>query len=222
MRAPCLGAGRLLFSAEALAIIEPFAPPVVSFHSLPPPPELLARVKRMAPSLSPATTVDEGLWLAIGIDAVIAQGWKPAATAAISSIPIRPMALTRQMGTFALDAAAGGRAERAGDRRRRYRRTCAGSVAAALALGAAAVQAGTAHLLCDEATTTPIHRAALAFSEAARHTALTTLFTGRPARGIVNRVMRELGPLNLAAPAFPLATAGDRAPCASGPSARQR
>jgi nitronate monooxygenase len=51
-----------------------------------------------------------------------------------------------------------------------------------------------------------VHRAALA-GEAARHTALTTLFTGRPARGIVNRVMRELGPMNPAAPAFPLATA---------------
>ncbi len=82
----------------------------------------------------------------------------------------------------------------------------ASGVAAALALGAAAVQVGTAYLLCPEATTSAVHRAALA-SEAVRHTALTTLFTGRPARGIVNRVMRELGPLNPAAPAFPLATA---------------
>ena len=77
-------------------------------------------------------------------------------------------------------------------------------VAAALALGAVAAQVGTAFLLCPEATTSAVHRAALA-SEAARHTALTTLFTGRPARAIVNRLMRELGPLSPLAPAFPLA-----------------
>jgi nitronate monooxygenase len=79
-------------------------------------------------------------------------------------------------------------------------------VAAAMALGAAGVQVGTAYLLCPEATTSAVHRAALQ-SEAASHTALTNLFTGRPARGIVNRLMRELGPLSTAAPAFPLATA---------------
>jgi len=68
------------------------------------------------------------------------------------------------------------------------------------------VQVGTAYLLCPEATTSAVHRAALG-SDAARHTALTNLFTGRPARGIVNRVMRELGPLSDLAPAFPLAGA---------------
>ena len=82
----------------------------------------------------------------------------------------------------------------------------AAGVRAALALGAAGVQVGTAYLCSDEALTSPIHRAALQ-SETARHTALTTLFSGRPARGIVNRVMRELGPLSPAAPAFPTATA---------------
>ena len=112
--------------------------------------------------------------------------------------------LTEQPGTFALlpqivqavdvpVIAAGGVADAAG-------------VAAALALGAAAAQVGTAYLLCPEATTSAVHRAALQ-SDAARHTALTRLFTGRPARGIVNRVMRELGPLSPVAPAFPLATA---------------
>ena len=82
----------------------------------------------------------------------------------------------------------------------------ANGVAAALALGAAGVQVGTAYLLCPEATTSAVHRAALA-SDAARVTALTNLFTGRPARGIVNRVMRELGPISDAPPPFPLATA---------------
>ena len=65
---------------------------------------------------------------------------------------------------------------------------------------------GTVYLSSAEATTSQVHRAAL-LSEASSHTALTRLFTGRPARGIVNRLMRELGPLNPAAPAFPLATA---------------
>ena len=83
----------------------------------------------------------------------------------------------------------------------------ANGVAAAMALGAAGVQIGTAYMLTPEATTSAIQRAALK-SEAARHTALTNLFTGRPARGIVNRVMRELGPIGAAAPEFPLATSG--------------
>jgi nitronate monooxygenase len=79
-------------------------------------------------------------------------------------------------------------------------------VAAALALGAAGVQLGTAYLLCPEATTSTIHREALR-SETGRHTALTNLFSGGAARGIVNRAMRELGPMNEAAPRFPLAAA---------------
>ena len=76
----------------------------------------------------------------------------------------------------------------------------------AKALGAAGVQMGSAYLCSDEASTSTLHRAALQ-SPAARHTALTNVFTGRPARGIVNRVMRELGPISPLAPAFPLATA---------------
>lgn len=200
------GPGRMPFSAEALAVIEPFAPPVVSFHFGLPAPELLARVKRLgAFVLCSATTVDEGRWLeSQGVDAVIAQGLEAGGHRGHFLDTDPATALTRQMGTFALlpqlvatvklpVIAAGGIAD-------------ADGVAAALALGAAAVQVGTAYLLCPEANTSALHRAALA-SEAARHTALTTLFTGRPARGIVNRVMRELGPLNPAAPAFPLATA---------------
>ena len=108
------------------------------------------------------------------------------------------------MGTFALlpqvvaavrvpVIAAGGIADAAG-------------VRAARALGAQGVQVGTAYLCADEALTTPAHRAALQ-SPAARHTVITNLVTGRPARGIVNRVMRELGPMSRAPSAFPLATA---------------
>jgi len=196
------GAGRAPFSAEIADIVEPFQPRVVSFHFGLPEPALLARVKGWgAKVLSSATTVDEARWLeAHGVDAVIAQGLEAGGHRG----HFLSHDLSEQMGTMALlpqvvqavkvpVIAAGGIADAAG-------------VAAALALGATAVQVGTAYLLCAEATTSAIHRAALQ-SEAARHTALTNLFTGRPARGIVNRVMQELGALSPSAPAFPLATA---------------
>lgn len=196
------GAGRTPFSAAVADLIEPFCPPVVSFHFGLPTPELVARVKRWgATVLSSATTVDEARWLVQhGADAVIAQGLEAGGHRGLFLTDD----LSTQVGTFALlpqivravdvpVIAAGGIADAAG-------------VAAAMALGAAGVQVGTAYLLCAEATTSAVHRAALQ-SEAARHTALTNVFTGRPARGIVNRVMRELGTMSPAAPAFPLATA---------------
>ncbi len=194
------GAGRAPFTAEAADLLEEFNPPVVSFHFGLPAPALLARVKSFGCAiLGCATTVDEALWLeAHGVDAVIAQGSEAGGH--------RGMFLTEdiatQPGTFALvpqiaDAvkipviAAGGIADARG-------------VAAALSLGAIAAQVGTAYLLCPECTTSRVHRAALK-SEAARQTAMTRLFSGRPARGIVNRLMTELGPMNDLAPAFPLA-----------------
>ena len=196
------GAGRVPFSHAVADLVEHFRPPIVSFHFGLPAPDLLARVKGWGSVvLSSATTVDEALWLqAQGVDGVIAQGVEAGGHRGM----FRTDDLTTQVGTFALlpqvvaavnvpVIAAGGIADAAG-------------VRAALALGASGVQVGTAYLCSDEATTSAVHRAALQ-SEAARHTALTTLFSGRPARGIVNRVMRELGPLNPAAPAFPTATA---------------
>ncbi|MBL8534857.1 MAG: DUF561 domain-containing protein, partial [Betaproteobacteria bacterium] len=162
---------------------------------------LLARVKSWGSLvISSATTVDEARWLeAHGADAIVAQG--------VEAGGHRGMFLTddlsTQIGTLALVPqivravrvpviAAGGIADAAG-------------VRAVLALGAAAVQIGTAYLRCPESTISDIHRDALA-SDAARHTVLTNLFTGRPARGIVNRFIREVGPMNDAAPRFPLAT----------------
>lgn len=196
------GAGRTPFNAEAAALLEEFKPAVVSFHFGLPAPELLARVRAAgAKILSSATTIAEARWLeAQGVDAIIAQGVEAGGHRGI----FLSDDLTTQMGTFALVPqmvhavkipviAAGGIADAKG-------------VAAALALGAAGVQIGTAYMLCPEATTGPLHRAALQ-SEAAQHTALTNLFSGRPARGIVNRFMRELGPISALAPAFPLATA---------------
>jgi len=77
-------------------------------------------------------------------------------------------------------------------------------IAAAFALGASAVQIGTAYLFCPESTISPVHRAALQSADEGQ-TMLTNIFTGRPARSIANRVMRELGPISAAAPDFPLA-----------------
>ena len=195
------GPGRAPFSAEAADVLAEFKPAVVSFHYGLPSAELLARVKSWGTKvLSSATTVDEARWLeSHGADAIIAQGSEAGGHRGM----FLTSDLTTQVGTFALlpqivravrvpVIAAGGMAD-------------AHSVAAALALGAAGVQAGTAYLLCPESTITALHRAALKSAKAG-HTALTNVFTGRPARGIVNRAVRELGPINAAAPAFPLAT----------------
>jgi nitronate monooxygenase len=196
------GPGRAPFSHDAADVLSEFKPPIVSFHFGLPSPDLLQRVRSMgAKVLSSATTVEEACWLeARGVDAIVAQGIEAGGHRGI----FLSEDITTQIGTLALlpqivkavsvpVIAAGGIADRAG-------------VAAAFALGASAVQVGTAYMLCPEATTSAVHRAALK-SDASRHTALTNVFTGRPARGIVNRVMRETGPMNDAAPRFPLATA---------------
>jgi nitronate monooxygenase len=195
------GPGRQPFNAEMADIVEEFRPAVVSFHFGLPAPELLQRVKAAgATVLSSATTVEEALWLdGNGADGIIAQGLEAGGHRGI----FLTQDMSTQMGTFALlpqvvaavsvpVIAAGGIADARG-------------VKAALALGAAAAQVGTAFMLCPEATTRSVHREALK-SELARHTAITNLFSGGPARGIMNRVMRELGPVSDVAPAFPLAT----------------
>ena len=207
------GPGRAPFTMEAADVLEVFKPPVVSFHFGLPEPALLQRVKRWgAKVLASATTAAEARWLeANGADAIIAQGFEAGGHRGIflpdtlSGEWQRDIAT--QIGTFALlpqvvqavrcsVIAAGGIADALG-------------VRAAMALGAAGVQVGTAYMLCPEASTSAVHRAAL--KREATHdalgTALTTLFTGRPARGIVNRVMRDLGSISALAPEFPLATA---------------
>lgn len=210
------GAGRQPFSAALADVLEAFAPRVVSFHFGLPDAALVARLKRLGCAIvSSATTVDEGRWLQQhGADAVIAQGLEAGGHRG----HFLDHDLSRQMGLMALlpqlvaaldvpVVAAGGIADAAG-------------VRAAMALGAAGVQVGTAFLCCPEATTSAVHRAALLGPDAA-HTALTTAFTGRPARGIVNRAMRELGYMPATAPAFPTATAA-MAPLRSHWEARGR
>ncbi len=191
---------RTPFDHAAADVLAEFKPAVVSFHFGLPSRQLLERLYEWRPVvISSATTLEEARWLeAQGVDAIIAQGLEAGGH--------RGMFLTEDLGTQSSThslvrqiaaavsvpvIAAGG----IGD---------AEEVAAALALGAAAVQVGTAYLLCPEARTSRVHREALASSDAAR-TALTNVFTGRPARAIVNRLVAELGPMNPGAPAFPLA-----------------
>jgi nitronate monooxygenase len=203
---PPPAAGRTPFDADFCALVEEFRPAVVSFHFGLPDHLLLDRVSATgAKIIASATTVAEAAFLAArGCDAVIAMGLE--AGGHRGNFLTEDM--SRQVGLFALlpqvvDAvrvpviAAGGIADGRG-------------IAAAFALGAAAVQIGTGYLFSEEAKLSAVHRAALqAAGDDA--TALTNVFTGRPARGIVNRVMREIGPMSAAVPAFPLA-AGAMAP----------
>ena len=198
--APTPVSNRAPFDEQSCQLVEHLRPEVVSFHFGLPEPALLQRVKAAgAKVLSSATTVEEAVWLeAHGCDAIIAMGYEAGGHRGM----FLSDDITSQIGTFALvpqiaDAvrlpviAAGG----IGDHR---------GLVAALALGASAVQLGTAYLFCPEAKVSAAHRRALD-SAPASETALTNLFTGRPARGINNRIMRELGPMSDLAPRFPLA-----------------
>ncbi len=197
---PVPTSNRQPFDAASCELIEAFRPEVVSFHFGLPAPELQARVRASgAKIIASATTVAEARWLeAQGVDAIIAQGFEAGGHRG----HFMADEVDTQVGTFSLlpqvvDAvrlpviATGGIADPRG-------------IHAAFVLGAAAVQIGTAYLFTPEAHLTAPHRAALR-SERAEQTALTNVFTGRPARGIVNRLMREVGPISALAPSFPTA-----------------
>jgi len=198
--APIPASNRAPFDEAFCTVVEEFRPEVVSFHFGLPAPGLLDRVKATgAKIVSSATTADEARWLEDhGADAIIAQGYEAGGHRGIFLTDD----LANQPGLFALlpqvvDAvevpviAAGGIADARG-------------IVAAFALGASAAQLGTAYLFTPEATITPMHREALKTAKD-DGTALTNLFTGRPARGLMNRIMREAGPLSAEAPAFPTA-----------------
>ena len=198
--APTPVSNRAPFDNAACEVLEEFRPEVVSFHFGLPEKSLLDRVKATgAKILSSATTVEEAVWLEQhGCDAIIAMGYEAGGHRGM----FLSDDLSSQVGTFALvpqivDAvkvpviAAGG----IGDAR---------GVAAAFLLGASAVQVGTAYLFTPEAKVSASHQKALRTAKESE-TAVTNIFTGRPARGILNRVMRELGPMSTKAPAFPLA-----------------
>ena len=202
--APVPSVNRSPFDDTLCRVIEEFRPEIVSFHFGLPEPALLERVRAAgAVIIASATSADEARWLeARGVQAIIAQGTEAGGHRGnfLAEDPAADCAT--QAGTMALvpqvvDAvkvpviAAGGIADARG-------------IVAAFALGATAAQSGTAYLFCPEARVPPLHRAAL---KAAKDntTALTNVFTGRPARSLVNRAARELGPLSSEAPAFPLA-----------------
>src|SRR5215470_1998766 len=193
---------RTSFDDKMCDLVAEFHPEIVSFHFGLPDENLLLRVRSTgAKILSSATSVNEARWLQDhGCDAIIAQGLEAGGH--------RGMFLTEdvstQVGTMALvpqvvDAvkvpviAAGGIADARG-------------ILAAFALGAAAVQIGTAYLHCREAQISPQYRQALKGTRD-NQTAITNVFTGRPARAIVNRIMREVGPMSDVVPEFPLASA---------------
>lgn len=194
------GASRAAFDASFCDLLLEFRPKVASFHFGLPDRALMKRLQAAKILvISSATTAEEARWLeGEGADAVIAQGAEAGGHRGMFQVDD----IARQAGTMALvpqvvDAvkvpviAAGG----IGDGR---------GIAAALALGAAGAQIGTAFMLTPEAKTTPLHRVALKQAND-NSTTLTNVFTGRPARGIVNRIIREIGPMSADAPAFPLA-----------------
>jgi nitronate monooxygenase len=201
--APINAGNRAPFDAAMCELVEELKPEVVSFHFGLPDQALVRRVKAAGSLvISSATIVKEAIWLEEhGADAIIAQGAEAGGH--------RGMFLTEniaeQPGTFALvpqvvDAvkvpviAAGGIADGRG-------------IAAAFALGAAGVQIGSAYLRCPESRVIAPARAALsqAWDDS---TVITNVMTGRPARGVANRVMAEIGPISPDAPAFPHAATG--------------
>lgn len=199
---PSVGPLRRPFDEAQCAVVETVRPELVSFHFGLPEEALLERVRAAgARVIASATTLSEARSLAErGVDAVIAQGWEAGGHAG-RFLGGRP---DEHMGLFALlpqiaDAvpipviAAGGIADGRG-------------IAAALTLGAAAVQIGTAYLHCPESLVTPAHRSALE-SPAAERTVFTNLFSGGLARGLWTPPMEDLGPVRSEAPPFPLATA---------------
>ena len=200
-KAPSPSGIRMPFDGAMCDLVEEFAPEVVSFHFGLPEENLLQRVRATGVKfISSATTVDEARWLERqGCDAIIAQGYEAGGHRGM----FLSEDITTQAGTMALvpqvvDAvkvpviAAGGITEARG-------------IVAALALGASAVQIGTAYLFCPEAKISSVHREALGQAKD-NNTVLTNVLTGRPARGFVNRIVREIGPLSELAPNFPLAS----------------
>jgi nitronate monooxygenase len=194
------------FDDAMCTVVEKVRPEVTSFHFGLPEPSLLARVKAAGCRvMSSATTVAEARWLeAHGADVVIAQGNEAGGHRATFLDANPEGKIASQPGTLALvpqvvDAvsvpviAAGGIADARG-------------ITAAFALGASGAQIGTAYLLCPEAATSPLHRRALRQARADA-TVLTEVFTGRPARALLNRLAREVGSISGMAPEFPLAMA---------------
>ena len=176
----------LRFEDQARVVLDAKAP-VFSFIFGIPPAEILdeCRAKGII-TIGTATTPDEATALQdAGVDAVVASGFEAGGHRG-SFLRSADDSLTGTLSLVpqivdSIDVpviAAGGIADARG-------------VIAAFALGAEAVQIGTAFLACEESGASEIHREALLKGEA-RRTGLTKGFTGRLARGIQNRLMDEL------------------------------
>ncbi|MGW6916629.1 NAD(P)H-dependent flavin oxidoreductase [Kitasatospora sp. NPDC054939] len=189
------------FAAQVDALLAA-RPPVISFVMGVPPAGVLRRARRAGiVTVGTATTVAEALALeAAGLDAVVASGSDAGGHRGSWLRPVRESLV----GTFALvpqvaDAvsvpviAAGGIADGRG-------------IAAAWALGADGVQIGTGFLATEESGASTVHKAALHRPEGAV-TVLTRLFSGRPARGIPNRLVRELAAYEDEVPPYPVQNA---------------
>ncbi len=186
------------FDGACCQVIEDMKPAVVSFHFGLPSADLFRRVKTTgAITMSSATTVEEARWLAArGCDVIIAQGYEAGGHRGM----FLTQDITTQIGTLALvpqivDAvdvpviAAGGVSDGRG-------------IAATMALGACGAQIGTAYLLTSESLVSPIYRETLQKS-AGHPTAIANVFSGRPSRCLVNRMVAEIGPMSRDAPEFP-------------------
>jgi nitronate monooxygenase len=184
-----------------LAVLLAERPAIVSFHfGLPARDRIEALRAAGIVLLATATNLQEGKAIAaIGIDAVVAQGYEAGGHRGVFD----PGGADEQLGTVALTRllvrkldlpviAAGGIMDGAG-------------IAAALALGAAAVQLGTAFVACPESSADAGYRAAL-LGPPAEHTVMTAAISGRPARCLVNRftALAE-GALREAIPNYPIA-----------------
>jgi len=192
------------FDEERCALVERLRPAVVSFHFGLPEAEFLDRVRKTGASiLSSATTPEEARWLAArGVDAIVAQGAEAGGHRGVFLRDWRSG--SGMIGLFSLlpqivDAvdvpviAAGGIADGRG-------------LAAAITLGASGGQIGTAFLFTPEAGISDAHRKAL-LSDRSAETLVTNVMSGRPARGLPNRMTRELGALANDLPDFPLPNA---------------
>ena len=207
---------RAPFNADAADVVAEFAPPVVSFHFGLPADRRCSRAcgPGARRSSSSATTVDEARWLeARGVDAIIAQGLEAGGHRGM----FLSDDLTTQLGTFALVPQIVARGEGAGDRRRRDRRRARRRGGDGAGRGRRAGRHRVPALPGGDDQRRAPRRAR---ERRRAHTAVTNVFTGRPARGIVNRLMRELGPMSDAAPPFPLAAAAIAPLRAAGGGAR--
>lgn len=201
------GALRLPFQEEQLEVIEQYRPKIISFHFGLPNANLLKKTKDTgAKILSTATSVSEALWLLEhGVDAIIAQGSEAGGHRGM----FLEKTLHTQTGTFALIRnitkalnnksvpiiAAGGIADHQ-------------SIQAALKLGASAVQVGTTYLLSHESKIGKLHKQAIRNAKQnpeKNQTAITNVFSGKPARGLVNQAMLELDFINANVMPFPYA-----------------